>query len=142
VVGGSRISQQLLTIYDTATTTDQGNALAVADYAILSCYITTTNTPALTLKFAGSIDELAPDLDLDQNSPSSTASSTAIWDYVEVVDLEDGNTIDGDTGLSWTGTSDTRLIEVNTNLLKWLTADITSYTTGSTTVKCRPANNQ
>lgn len=135
IIGGIRFPTKEMVIYDANASTASGYKLGVAEYRNIICSVVGHSSPTATIKFAGSISENTPDFDVAQ-------SVTNTWDYVEVVDTQNGATIDGDTGISFTGSNDVRLIEVNTNVLKWFTADVTSYSTGSTTVKCRPANNQ
>ncbi len=86
--------------------------------------VNTANSANLTIKFAGAYTDDAPDFNAAQ-------SSTNRWDYLDIVDLEDKSSIDGDTGLSPAGTDDQRHFEVNTNNLRWFTAIITAWTAGS-----------
>ena len=55
------------------------------------------------------------------------------WDYIEVVDLEDGAAIDGDTGVDLNGNV-IRLVEVNINSLDWLAVHSTGRIAGTVTV--------
>ncbi len=78
---------------------------------------------ALTVKFVGSVSLDAPDFDKAQ-------STTNQWDYVEVVDLEDGSAIDGDTGVAVAGADDHRQLAVNVDNLNWFGAIISGRTEG------------
>lgn len=125
----------LQTVFDANAATSTGNWLGVVEYRNVVCSLVGHNSPTSTIKFVGSISEAPP---ANLANPQSTTNT---WDYVEVVDMQNGNSIDGDTGIAFTGANDVRQIEVNTNLLKWFTARVSPYTTGSTTMKCRPGNN-
>ena len=78
------------------------------------------------VRIQGSVAEKMPDFTL-------TSTSDNQWDYVESKDLEDGTTIDGDTGVGFTGTA-TRIVEVNTNHLRWLALRVVGYAAGEVTV--------
>lgn len=95
---------------------------------------------ALTVKFAGSIGKgISPNEDVVP-AFGSAASVTNMWDYIEVIDLEDGSAIDGDTGVSVATADDYRILEANVNGLKYLTAIVTARTEGEVTVICRLFN--
>ncbi len=89
---------------------------------------------ALTVKFQGSIGagigaemDTAPDF-------SATQSVTNMWDFIEVIDLEDGSAIDGDTGVSVATADDYRMLEANINGLNFINARVTAHTAGEITV--------
>lgn len=120
------------TILSAKAATGIGNTIAVEDFknAVFSLATDGGGTANLTVKFQGSIQETAPDF-------SSAQSATNHWDYIEVVDLQDGAAIDGDTGIAKAGADDYRLLEANINGLKWLNAVVTARSAGSVTVKVR-----
>lgn len=122
------------TLLNAQAATGSSSAILVADYQHICLEVGTASSANLTIKVQGSISDDAPTF-------SSAQSVSNHWDYVEIVDLEDGTSIDGDTGFSVTGTDDFRLFEVNTNNLKWLAVTVTARSAGSVTVKLRPANN-
>ena len=117
-----------------ATTTSSTllTPLLVKDYR--NAIYSVNSNATYTLKFAGSLLDAPVD-------PTQAASSTNQWDYIEVVDLQNGVTIDGDTGISFTG-SDSRMFEVNVNALAWTYAIITSYVSGSTTIQAVATTNE
>ena len=86
-------------------------------------HLTFSGTPTVTLKFQGSVSESAPDFNASQ-------STTNLWDYVDVIDMEDGTSIDGDTGVACAGAADNRHFEVNIDGLNWLTAAFSSWSDG------------
>lgn len=124
---------------DTHTWTmhDIGNSIFVADFrnAILTFNTDGGSDAALTVKFQGSISEDAPDF-------SAVRSASNQWDYVDVVDLEDQSSIDGDTGIAVSGADDHRQVEMNINALRWINAIISGWTVGEVTVKVMLTDNQ
>jgi len=134
VLGAIRLSQPMMTLFSGAVSPTTTVYMAVGGERNITCDLTLEAVTG-TLKFAGSIQDSTPDIDSAQAEANK-------WDYVQVVDTEDGTSIDGDTGLSFTGTSDVRQFEVNTNFLKWFGADWTTATSGTSTLDCRPSNNQ
>jgi len=87
-------------------------------------------TANFTIKFQGSQSEDMPDFNADQ-------SPTNRWNYIDIVDLEDKSSIDGDTGISPSGANDNRIFEVNVNNLRWFTAVITAWTAGTAEVNVK-----
>jgi hypothetical protein len=82
---------------------------------------------SFTIKFAGSIGDTAFDA-------TAAQSTTNVYDFLEVVDLQDGTAIDGDTGVTIDNTTaavNCRLFEVNTNALDYVAVLVTAYTDGS-----------
>jgi len=119
-----------------AATTTASNIVVsnVASYRNVNAPVATTAASG-TLQFACSFSDTAPTF-------TSSQSATNRWDYVEIVDLEDGSSIDGDTGLTLANTSDVRQFELQINNAKWCTARLTAWTAGTTTVQMLPATNQ
>lgn len=107
-----------------------GSAKLVEDFKTVVLQVSAATTPTGTMKFQVSYSDEMPDFNASQ-------SVTNHWDYVEVVDLQDGSAIDGDTGVAWTGTADYRQFELNTNGAKWVNAVITAYSAGAYTVKMK-----
>jgi len=133
---GSSESQFLMPVLTSTSTAGAGTSVSVGLYKAVACAMDTERTSSYTIKFAGSLSDSAPDF-------NTTAAVDNQWDYVEVVDIEDGNTIDGDTGLTYANQEDHRQFAVNTDRLSWFTAILSSVTQPSTTtLKCKPSNNQ
>jgi hypothetical protein len=120
----------------TFTMHDIGNDIFVEDYK--HCVFTYDTDgggdAALTVKFQGSVAEAAPDF-------SAAQSATNQWDYIEVIDLEDGTAIDGDTGVAVATADDHRQLEANINGMRWVNAIISGWTAGEITIKVRVFNN-
>ena len=126
---------QLRTIMDAKTDTGVGTTILVADYRHLVVSITPTAATA-TVKCAGSIANAEPNF-------AGAVSATNEHDFIEMVDLEDqSNIIDGDTGVVFAGAiTESRMFEVNTNGLKWLTFNTTAISAGDLTIRIRPFKN-
>ena len=122
----------------TWTEHDIGRSVLCQDFAhaILSVEVGTDAT--MTLKIQGSLGDSVTNTD-DAPDFSAAQSQSNAWDYVEVVDLEDGSSIDGDTGISLDG-ADVRQFEVNINALRWLNVIISAWTDGDVSVRCRLYN--
>lgn len=107
-----------------------GNNIFVQDYktVVIELWFAAAT---LTVKCQGSVSEDAPTF-------SSAQALANHWDYIDMIDLEDNASIDGDTGVASAGAaSDARIFEVNTNGLNWLNFIVSSRTAGSVTVKVR-----
>lgn len=124
-------AQQSKLIFDAATAASTGNIMNVEDYKILVVSLNTANNANFTIKFQGSILDDVPDF-------SAAQSVANPWDYIEVLDLEDGTAIDGDVGIAAAGVDDHRLFQVNVDGLKWFNATITAYSAGAITVRAKP----
>lgn len=119
------------TILDAKAATGIGSTLNVEDYKHIVLAIGTASSANLTVKIQGSISDEAPNF-------AAAQSVSNHWDYVQAKDLEDQASLDGDTGFVVTGTDDFRLVEVNTNGLKWINANVTARSAGSVTIKALP----
>lgn len=93
-----------------------------------------------TLKFAGAISDGAT----ANAGPDFTAaqSVTNMYDFLEVIDLEDGTAIDGDTGFAKVGADDYRIFTINVDGIKWFNARLTARSAGEVTVKMLAQSNQ
>ena len=132
-LGGGRLNYQERSMLDEVAATTTGSAINVADFQNVGVTVAPTAASA-TLKFACSMSETAPTF-------TTVQSATNRWDYIQIVDLEDGLSIDGDTGLVFTGTTDVRQFEFDTNNFRWCAAVLSPWAAGTTTVKLLPATN-
>jgi hypothetical protein len=82
---------------------------------------------SITLKAIGSNQETAPNF-------AGTLSATNMYDYIDIIDLEDASGIDGDTGIT-PGASEVRQFSANVDGLNWLSLAKTAWTAGNVTVK-------
>lgn len=136
MLGGinGRGNYQERTMLNAVAATSTGSAFNVADFVHIGTTVSSISASG-TLKFACSMSETAPTF-------SNSQTSTNRYDYVEIVDLQNGSTIDGDTGIVMTNSSDVRQFEINTNNMRWCTAVLSPWTAGTTSVFMLPATNQ
>lgn len=126
------------------TTTDAGTGthtavlkskvILVEDFRHLSLSWHTANSANLTTKVQGSNQE-------DVNFENA-ASSTNRWEYIQVVNKEDGSTIDGDTGIAPTsaGTDDNFNFAINVDGLMWVSLDVTAWVAGTVDARIKLFN--
>lgn len=121
-------------ITDTGTGTHslhlKGRAILTEGYEHLKLGLNTTGSTNLTIKFQGSDSDDAPDFNAAQ-------SSTNGWDYLDVLDSEDGSSIDGDTGIPLSGSADNRQFTVNQDSVRWVSAVITAWTAGTVNLELK-----
>lgn len=121
------------TIFDAKASAGVGKVIPCQDFRHAVLAFATSGNANLTIKFAGAVCDGATD---GQPPDFGAAQSpTNIWDYIEVTDLQDGTPIDGDTGISLSGTDDVRLLQMNIDGLKYLTGIITARSAGAVTLK-------
>lgn len=125
---------KLQTILSAKAATGIGTAQYIEDWKIVLLQFATASSANMTVKFQISYSDTCPDF-------SAAQSVSNHWDYVNVVDLQPGTAIAGDTGIALSGTDDFRNLELNTNGAKWLNAVVTAYAAGSVTVKMKGVNN-
>lgn len=126
-----------------STTSTVGSPwVPITQFKNIVCEVGTRKTgntgPTSTVQFIGTIS--SP----EDGTPSSTQaqSGTNQWDYIDVIDLEDNSSIDGDTGIVFASSTDSRLVQLNTSLLGQFKVAITAFTTGSVYISCITGDNQ
>lgn len=127
--------QKFYTILNAKAATGAGLTIPCGDYTHAIISFNTASSANMTVKFAGSIAETAPNF-------AAAQSVSNPFDYIQIKDLQNGSSIDGDTGVALAGTDDQRMFEMNINALQYLTAIVTAYAAGSITVTVRLYNNQ
>ena len=93
----------------------------------------------MTIKVAGGIGTKVVCAWIAGNSPAANSTQDNIWDFAEIVDLEDGAAYDGDVGIQ-ISSAQARLFEVNINALDWLAVFVTTRTAGNVMCKVTLAN--
>lgn len=110
----------------------------IADFRNAVLQIGTSGTATTTMKVAGSIGKV------DGSAPNfgGTVIPTNPWSFVESVDLSDGSSVAGATGVVVAGTDIQKILEVNVNTLKFLTLIPVTWTQGAITAKLILTNNK
>jgi len=113
-----------------ATTGQSAVTPLVENFKTVVFSVVGAGTPTATIKFFTSDQALPPDA-------TAAQSTTNIWDYVQVIDLQSGSGIAGDTGIAFVGADDTRRFELNLNGARWCGAVITAISGGNVTILMR-----
>lgn len=131
----SKRTYQNYTILSAAVATGAGTGINIQDYRHLILWFATASSANLTVKVQASISVNEPDWD-------SAQSVTNEWDYIDILPaMTKTDTIYyGDDGISVAGTDDYKLLQVNTDGLKWLNVIVTARSAGSVTVKLKAFN--
>lgn len=109
--------------------TGVGTSVDVTQFQHIVVQVTAAVNSSLTFKFQGSVSASAPTF-------SSAQTGSNHWDYIYVYDLQDASGIAGDTGVTLnndTVANNTRQYLVNTDGLRWVNMEVTSYTDGNVT---------
>lgn len=101
--------------------------------AVLS--VLTSATATTTLKVAGSNTPDSPNF-------GATVSASNLYTFLQAINLEDGSSVDGNTGIVVAGTDISRQYEVNINAMKYLTVFPITWTQGAITVKLLLTSNE
>ena len=126
------------TILDGKSGNGVWDAKLLPDFRHAVVCISTSGSAALTLKCQWAIkkptQDTAPDF-------SDTASATNRRGYIQMIDLDNGDPVDGSTGIVFAGTDSVKLYEVNTNLLDFISFQVTGHSAGSVNVDLILSNN-
>lgn len=118
------------TIMSALAATGSSTVVNVENYKTVNLTLTASGTPTGTVKFFVSDSDTAPDV-------LSAASETNPWVYAAAVDIQSGSVIPGNTGVAFVGTGSTNLYTINVDGMRWVGAQVTSYTAGTYTVLMR-----
>lgn len=99
-------------------------------HAVLSFDSDGGGDAAMTVKVVGSIQKQKPDFAAPQGPDNQ-------YEYLQMLDLQDGSALDGDTGIVLAAADVNRMFEVNVNGLQWLSVIFTDGTEGELTVRAR-----
>lgn len=114
------------TFLNAAVASAQGTSMDVTAFEHVMVSIAGAGTADGTVKCMGSIAAAEP-------TWGSAQSPTNAWDYIFMYDANDNSTVDGDTGVVFSG-DDVKQFIVNTENLRWLNFDLTRVG-GNFTVK-------
>ena len=133
-----RDASPLLEVFASKAATGVGNWILCEGYRHLTASLDFDGNANLTVKCVGSIGK-GKDIDGTENdSPTATSAQTDenSYDYIEMIDLQSGSDINGDTGIAVTS-ADHRLVNVNTDGLKWVNFYITARSAGAATARIK-----
>lgn len=113
--------------------------LLVEDAKSIQFEIHTSGSASLTLKTASSFGKKTKDSVVDNDTPNFGATQAANnpWDFVQVVDLNTGTTINGTTGIVTASTDLNNAYECNVNSSKYITPILAAWTAGVISVRAK-----
>ena len=117
-------------IFTAKAATGIGNTIPVHELGNVIFQLGGALNSSLTVKFQGSVSDAAPDF-------SAAQSPTNHWDYIDVIDLQNDTSIDGDTGVALnnaTEAANTNMYRIASPFMRWVNCEVTSYTDGDATV--------
>jgi hypothetical protein len=116
------------TFIDNVAATSSGVAKRVSEFNAFAISIDLEGSTS-TVKCAGSVSDAQPNW-------SAAQSDSNRYDYLDLTDVEDAASIDGDTGFVGTGTTDHRLLYVTGEPpLVWINCFHSVWTSGTTSVQ-------
>ena len=107
-----------------------GTTFDVDEYDEVVITLIGYNSPDLTAKIQGYDQEDEPDF-------SAAADDSNPWAYKYAYDEDIGSGVQGSTGVPFTGSDAIYELKVNTDLMKYLNVEISSYVAGNLTVHAR-----
>lgn len=116
--------------------------LSTQDFRNVELSVITSSSSNQTLKISGSLGK--PDEDKDGDTPNfgATQSDDNPYNFLQLVDLEDGSTVAGDTGIVTSGTDINNTYEININASKYVCPIITAWSAGSVTMVALLTDNE
>ena len=122
----------LVTLIDAKGVDTVSSPMLVDDFdTIIIQYSAWGATTTATTKVLGSISDTSPTF-------SSAASATNHYDNLDIIDMEDGASIDGDTGIV-SAAAEFRNFEVNVSGIKWIALNL-DWTAGTVTINVQGKN--
>jgi NCAIR mutase (PurE)-related protein len=125
--------QDPIKVFTAQATTGDSQAYLVQDFRDVVLLLSTADNANLTVQVKGSIQDSIPNF-----AGAATASNQ--WDYIQLKDLEDQSSLDGDVGVVYAGTDAVRQFELNVNALKWIGISVTARVAGSVDATIQPYN--
>ena len=126
-----RTTQTATRILNAKASTGVGVTMLVEDFEDLMLSVNSESSANLTVKFQGSIQEGAPDFAAAQTKDNA-------WDNIQVRDMQNASSLDGDVGLALAGSDDHRIFMMNVAGLRWINAIVTARSAGAVTVLAKP----
>lgn len=118
--------------------------ILVQDFRNIVISVFTSGTSTMTTKIAGSLGKLQNSTaNLTANEPNfgATVSASNPYGFIQIINLDTAATLNGATGIVLSGADTQTQYEVNTNLLKYVTAFPISWSAGAITIKALVAGN-
>lgn len=110
--------------------------LLTQDFTNAELQIATASSGNMTVKVAGSLGKnTLGSHGEDTPNFGGTVSAANNYTFLQLIDLQDNSSIDGNTGFVVTGTDAQKLYEINVNAIKYLTLIPTAWSAGSITAK-------
>ena len=125
-----RIRQEETLINSTATSVHAG--IRITDYRTIVLGIYGSASANLKVFVKGGAGDDRPDFAIRSNERAQNGNRGR-WDFIEVVDMQNGAAIDGDTGVNLSGNVG-RMVEVNATGLDWLSVHSTAVVAGTCSV--------
>ena len=119
----------------TGTLAPRSKIIQCSDFrdAILSFHSDGGGDAAMKIQVVGSIQKNLPDF----AAPQSPANQ---YDFMQMIDMQDSSTVNGDEGITLVAEDVNRMFEVNVNGLQWLGLLLPEGTEGEITVTARIFN--
>ncbi len=133
-------SVQHYQIFNAKATTGTSSVIDVRDFRNCVVKIGTATSANLTVKAQWAVASAST-----TTTPPTFSSAQSVsnhWDYIQMVDLQNGAAVDGDTGFVVTGTDDFRQFEINVNSLDYIAFTVTARSAGSVTIDIVVTDNQ
>ena len=110
------------------------------DFRNAILHVATAGTATLTVKVGASSGKSASSID----SPdfADTQAVANLFDFIQLIDLEDASPLDGDDGVAFAGADAIRKFEANINASRWISCIISAWTQGAVTVTLLLTDNQ
>ena len=115
--------QNNFTLLDGATEATNAASPFLLPYRHITLALAVEDSPDLTIKFYATAKNAIPDISQGQSHDNHFAG-------VQVIDLIDGSTTNGGTGFTLTAAT-CKNLEVNTNSISYLVAEVSGYTSGT-----------
>ena len=134
-----RDATALLEVFKSKSSTGIGNWINVEGFRHLTASLDFDAFANMTVKCVGSIGKgnTSGGVENDSPTPTSAQSDKNSYDFIEMIDLQSGTDIDGDTGIALAGAADHRLLNINTDGLKYVTFYITARSAGAATARVK-----
>ena len=139
--GGGRTNEKERFVFNAVEVSTTSFPMSVNDFQLIAVAIAASSTTG-TIKFACSnLDEVTNIVNAQGKFVTTSKNLASRWDYVEIVDLEDGASIDGDVGIAMVNLSDVRQFKINVDNFRHCMAEL-QQSAGTTTVTFLPSSNQ